>query len=48
MKKITAAVLSLTAFFALTIGTAFGSHDMACCKNLAMNCCKNPAMPCCR
>jgi hypothetical protein len=48
MKKITAAVLSLTAFFALTAGTAFASHDMACCKNPAMHCCGNPAMPCCR
>jgi hypothetical protein len=48
MKKITAAFLSLVALFALTAGTAFGSNDMACCKNPAMHCCKNPAMKCCR
>ena len=32
MKKITACVLSLAAFLALAVGTAFASHDMACCK----------------
>jgi hypothetical protein len=48
MKKITARVLSLVALLALALGTAFASHDMACCKQPAMNCCKNPAMPCCR
>jgi hypothetical protein len=46
MKKITAAVLSLTAFFALTVGTAFGSNNMVCCKH-TMACCKNAAMKCC-
>jgi hypothetical protein len=50
MKKITAGVLSLTAFLAITIGTSFATPDMACCKDKSpvdMTCCKHIAMPCC-